>query len=281
MKARIWGTRGSLAAPGPETARYGGNTSCVELRASDGSVIILDAGTGIRPLGNALTIDHIGGPIHILLTHLHMDHLQGLAFFQPLWSPDTELHVYGPKHPTRTLADRVANYLSEPLFPIHLSDVPSNPTFHEVHDEDFEIGCARVTAMPVSHAGPTVGYRIEDNGFSLAYISDHEPARGIDITSLSPEWISGFPLCENVDVLIHDSQFSEEEYATKVGWGHSSIDHVLHLANAAKVRQLVLFHHDPGHSDAALEAMHARACELWQGDAMPVLAYEGLELTLA
>ncbi len=261
--------------------RYGGNTSCVEVHLSDGTTIVLDAGSGIRSLGNRLAVDHNGTPLHVMLTHLHMDHLQGLAFFAPLWSEDTELHLYGPKHPTRTLTDRIANYLSEPLFPIHLSDVPSSPQFHEVHEDEFEVGSARVIAMPVSHAGPTVGYRIEDNGFSVAYISDHEPARGVDFKSLSAEWISGFPLCENVDVLIHDSQYSAEEYETHVGWGHSSIDHVVHLANKAKVGQLVLFHHDPGHSDMQLEAMHAYACELWEGDSPPVLAHEGMELDLS
>ena len=281
MRARIWGCRGSLAAPGPETVRYGGNTSCVELELSDGTVIVLDAGTGIRALGNDLSATRAGVPINVMLTHLHMDHLQGLAFFNPLWSPDTELHVYGPRHPTRSLAERVASYLSEPLFPIHLSDVPSHPIFHEVQEDEFDLGCARVSTMSVSHAGPTVGYRIEDNGFSLAYISDHEPARGVDFESLSPEWISGFPLCENVDVLIHDSQYSAEEYEAHVGWGHSSIDHVVHLGNTAKARQLVLYHHDPGHSDAQLEAMLVRACELWNGDQPPVLAYEGMEITLA
>ncbi len=280
MRVRIWGSRGSLAAPGPETVRYGGNTSCVEVELSDGTMIVLDAGTGIRALGNALAVSHAHRPINVLLTHLHMDHLQGLAFFEPLWSDDTELLVYGPRHPTRTLADRVANYLSEPLFPIHLSDVPSQPTFHELQDEEFNLGVGRVIAMPVSHAGPTLGYRIEDNGYSVAYISDHEPARGVDLASLSPEWISGFPLCENVDVLIHDSQYSAEEYESHVGWGHSSIDHVVHLGNTAKARQLVLYHHDPGHSDATLEAMLVRACELWEGDTAPVLAYEGMELNL-
>jgi phosphoribosyl 1,2-cyclic phosphodiesterase len=281
VRARIWGSRGSLAAPGPETVRYGGNTSCVEVELGDGTIIVLDAGTGIRALGDALTAGRPGQPINVLLTHLHMDHLQGLAFFAPLWSADTELHVYGPRHPTRTLADRIANYLSEPLFPIHLSDVPSRPTFHELHDEEFTLGTARVAAMPVSHAGPTVGYRIEDGGRSLAYISDHEPARGVDFKSLGPEWISGFPLCENVDVLIHDSQYSAEEYESHVGWGHSSIEHVVHLANTAKVRQLVLYHHDPGHSDDTLEALLVRAKELSEADNPPVLAYEGMEIDLS
>jgi phosphoribosyl 1,2-cyclic phosphodiesterase len=280
VKVRVWGCRGSLAAPGPETVRYGGNTSCVEVELSDGSTVIFDAGTGIRALGNKLAAGYDGRPIHLLLTHLHMDHLQGLAFFAPLWTDDTELHVYGPRHPTRTLTDRIANYLSEPLFPIHLSDVPSKPVFHEVHDDEFDLGPARVIAMPVSHAGPTVGYRIEDNGSSMAYISDHEPARGVDFASLSTEWISGFPLCENVDVLFHDSQYSAAEYETHVGWGHSSIEHVVHLGNVANTRQLVLYHHDPGHSDTQLEDMHAHACELWEGDQPPVLAFEGMELVL-
>ena len=280
MRVRVWGCRGSLAAPGPETARYGGNTSCVEVELSDGTAIVLDAGTGIRPLGNVLATARAGQPVNVLLTHLHMDHLQGLAFFSPLWQEEIELHVWGPRHPTRTLADRVASYLSEPLFPIHLSDVPSHPEFHEVHEDEFDVGSARVIVMPVSHAGPTVGYRIEDNGSSLAYISDHEPARGVDFASLGPEWISGFPLCEDVDILFHDSQYSAEEYTTHVGWGHSSIEHVVHLGNTAKVRQLVLYHHDPSHSDIQLEAMHAHACELWEGDQPPVLAYEGMELAL-
>jgi len=270
-----------LAAPGPDTVRYGGNTSCVEVILSDGTVVVLDAGTGIRALGNHLATAHDGRTIHVLLTHLHMDHLQGLAFFSPLWEAATDIDVYGPRHPTRSLAERVAGYLSEPLFPIHLSDVPSNPDFHEVGDDEFDVGCARVMSMHVSHAGPTVGYRIEDNGRSLAYVSDHEPARGVDFAALGTEWISGFPLCENVDVLIHDSQYSAEEYTTHVGWGHSSIDHVVHLANRAKARQLVLYHHDPGHSDDQLETMHARACELWEGDTPPVLAYEGMEIDLS
>ena len=227
-----------------------------------------------------LATNHPGERIHVLLTHLHMDHLQGLAILRAAVVGGFELHIWGPKHPSRSLEERIASYLSEPLFPVHLSDVPSHPVFHEAFDETFDIGSARCRASVV-HAGPTVGYRIDDNGFSLAYISDHEPARGNDITTMSPDWISGFPLVENVDVLIHDSQYSAEEYTTHVGWGHSSIDHIAHFGNVAKVRQLVLYHHDPSHSDGVLEAMHARACELWEGDTLPVLAYEGMEIDLS
>ena len=279
MRAHIWGCRGSLASPGPETVRYGGNTSCIEVRLDDDTLIILDAGTGIRPLGNRL-MDEMPRTVHLFLTHLHIDHLEGLGFFAPLWSSDVDLHIWGPPSPLRSLEQRVTRYLSPPLFPIHLSDVPADPTFHDVPADAWKVGPAVVMARPVSHRGPTVGYRIEEDSQTLAYIPDHEPALGVDLRTVEPEWISGHAVADGVDLLFHDSQYTEDEYPRRIGWGHSSTAHVVSFAAVCAVRQLVMFHHDPSHTDDQLEAILVRAKELWEGSGEPVLAFEGMELSL-
>ena len=161
MLARVWGCRGSVAAPGEATIRYGGNTSCVEVRLESGHVLVLDAGTGMRPLGAALNAT-AGSELHILLTHLHMDHLQGLGFFRPLFQAGPDVHIWGPPSPVQTLAERIAIYLSPPLFPVRLADVPARVTFHDADEDGVTIGSAVVRAGRVTHQGPTVGYRIEE-----------------------------------------------------------------------------------------------------------------------
>jgi len=253
VRVRVWGSRGSIASPGPEMARYGGNTSCIEVRLADGSLVVLDAGTGARALGENLIKDPPPA-IHLLLTHLHVDHLEGLGFFAPIWSPDTELHIWGPRSPMTTLDKRVAMYFSPPLFPVHLNDVPARVTFHDA-EGDWRIGDARASAQPILHPGPTVGYRIEEDGRALTYLTDHEPALGTDLERSSPEWISGWSLAFGADVLFHDCQYTDEEYETKVGWGHTSASQVATFADKAKVDRLLLFHHDPMRTDAQIDAM--------------------------
>ena len=281
MHARIWGCRGSLAAPGPDTVRTGGNTSCVELRTESGDLIILDAGTGLRALGLHLAAEE-PRVIHLLLTHLHLDHLEGLGFFGPLFDPKVEFHFWGPPSPVTNLRDRIARYLSPPLFPVHIQDVPSKPIFHDVPGEEFEIGSARIFGAPISHSGPTVGYRISENGKTLAYMPDHEPMRGGDLRAMAPAWISGYSIARDADVLMHDSQYTEAEYPSKVGWGHSSIAHVVEYARIAAVKSLLLFHHDPLHDDDTLDLKLARARELWGGgNGTPELAREGLQFELS
>jgi phosphoribosyl 1,2-cyclic phosphodiesterase len=280
VRAKIWGCRGSLAAPGPDTVRYGGNTSCIEIRPADGSLVVLDAGTGLRNLG--ISLGGVMPPVvHLFLSHLHLDHLEGLGFFGPLWSPQVEFHVWGPASPTRSLEERIARYLSPPLFPVHLSEVPSIPIFHDVPDGEVEIGGARIVGEPISHQGPTVGYRISENGRTLAYLPDHEPVRGGNLREIDPAWISGHALAKGADALLHDSQYFEDEYRQKVGWGHSSIDQVVTFGRIAGVERLLLFHHDPLHTDERLESKLALAKELW-GDARggPELAREGMEIDL-
>jgi phosphoribosyl 1,2-cyclic phosphodiesterase len=269
MQARIWGCRGSLAAPGPETLRYGGNTSCVEVRTNDDSLVVLDAGTGIRELGRT----ELPERIHLLLTHLHLDHIEGLGFFAPVWRRETEVHVWGPPSPTRTLEARVGRYFSPPLFPRHLTDLPCRLRFHDVPAEEWELEGLRICAAPVAHPGPTLGYRLSENGRALAYIPDHEPALSASLEELPGEWISGWELAAEADLLLHDAQFSEDEYPSRVGWGHSSVAHAVSFAARANARQLLLFHHDPWRTDDELDALLARAREL--GDGKVELAYEG------
>jgi len=277
----VWGCRGSLAAPGPETVRYGGNTSCLEVRPSDGRLIVIDAGTGARNLGIALGKNR-PDRIDILLTHLHLDHIEGLGFFGPVWDEGCEVHIWGPPSPLRTLREDIAKYFSPPLFPVHLDDLPSHLVIHDVPGGEWEIGATKIRAQPVNHPGPTVGYRLQDGDNVLTYISDHEPALGVDLRSVTPDWVSGYALAYGADVLLHDSQYTEEEYPGRVGWGHSSIAHTVSFALITKVKRLVMFHHDPLHSDAQLEAMLVRAKELWGEEPDDiVLSYEGMEIEVS
>jgi len=280
VRITVWGCRGSLAAPGPETVRYGGNTSCVEVLLADGTMLVLDAGTGIRPLGTSLEQRH-DGPIHLLLTHLHLDHLEGLGFFAPFWRSDTELHVWGPASTMHTLEERIARYMSPPLFPLQLADSPARVTFHDVPDEPWQLGSATILAQPVVHPGPTVGFRIEEDDVSFAYIPDHEPALGVELEALPGEWMSGYALAAQADVLFHDAQLTEEEYEQRVGWGHSSVAHTVAFAGRAGARRLVLFHHDPMHTDAQLDELARRARELSRTTGrVPEIAAEGLVIDL-
>jgi ribonuclease BN (tRNA processing enzyme) len=257
----------------------------VEVQAGDGSLLLLDCGTGGRALGLALAEDP-PKRIDLLLTHLHLDHVEGLGFFGPLWDPRTELHIWGPPSPVKTLEERLATLLSPPLFPVHLADVPSHPEFHDVPQDEWRIGSITLRAEPISHPGPTVGYRLEEDGRSLAYMPDHEPALGVELADMTPDWISGFSVAQGAEVLFHDSQYTAEEYATRVGWGHSNTRDMVTFARRTGVGRLVMFHHDPLHSDADLESILMLARELWNGDGngeggtAPVLAHEGMEIDL-
>jgi phosphoribosyl 1,2-cyclic phosphodiesterase len=280
MRARVWGCRGSVAVPGTDTVKYGGNTSCVEVRLASGHALVLDAGTGMRPLGVSMQEDP-PVELHILLTHLHLDHLQGLGFFRPLFSPGLEIHVWGPSSPVQNLAERIAMYLSPPLFPVRLEDVPSHLTFHDAPEEPVAIGSATIRAAKVTHQGPTVGYRIEEGGRTLVYLPDHEPSPGSDLRTVPAAWMSGHDIARDADVLLHDAQYRDHEYGAHVGWGHSSIASVMEFAYKANVDQLVLFHHDPYHTDGELEDLLVEARGKWPGMENRVrLAYEGMTIVL-
>jgi phosphoribosyl 1,2-cyclic phosphodiesterase len=280
VKATVRGCRGSLAAPGPDTVTYGGNTACLALRLADDTPLILDAGTGIRLLGVELA-RAFPRPIHILLTHLHLDHIEGLGLFAPIWMPKTELHIWGPPSPVASLAERIARYFSPPLFPLQLSEVPAQVVCHDLPTEEFRLGSATVLAQPVTHRGPTVGVRIDDADRSLAYLPDHEPYLGFAPEEVETSWLSGHALAAEVGTLVHDAQYSEGEYPERRGFGHSSVAHAVAFARAVNAGQLVLFHHDPLHSDHELETLEARAKELWADESMPPqLARDGMQLEL-
>ena len=279
MKMTVWGCRGSLPTPGPTTVVYGGNTTCVEVRTDSGSSVIFDAGTGIKPLGQML---EGVTRIELLLTHLHLDHIEGLRFFSPLWHGATEVHIWGPASPVLSLRERIARSFSPPLFPLDLSDAPAALHFHDLPTEPWELDGLSIQALPVSHPGTTVGYRIESGGRSFAFIPDHEPVIGVELSALGSEWISGHPLAAGVDVLLHDCQFDEAEYPERVGWGHSSVAHAVEFARRAEVGRLVLFHHDPDRTDEEIDRLVGRATELWDrnGRAEPMAAREGMTIEL-
>jgi ribonuclease BN (tRNA processing enzyme) len=260
VKVTLWGTRGSLASPGPETMRYGGNTSCVSVRGEDGSLLVLDAGTGIRRLGEATPPE--ARCIHLLLTHLHMDHIQGLGFFGPLFRADSEVHIWGPSSAVLDLGSRLGRYLSPPLFPVRLRELPCHLTLHNAVSVDhFQVGDFDVRAALVCHPGPTLGYRIRERGRVLTYIPDHEPALGAGRIPDETDWVSGMALAAGADLLIHDAQLTDEEYAERVGWGHSTLSQALDFAAAARVRRLLPFHHDPSHSDHQIDLLLKEARE--------------------
>ncbi|HUR86221.1 MAG TPA: MBL fold metallo-hydrolase [Solirubrobacteraceae bacterium] len=282
MKVKIWGARGSIPTPGEDTMRYGGNTSCVQVTLSDGTVIVLDAGTGIRTMG--ICTPPPEHPVNILLTHLHLDHIQGLMFFAPCFDPSNEIVIWGPAAPEAPLLERIARYISAPLSPVEVRELPSQVSFRESFATEWQIGSANVRSCSVSHRGPTLGYRIEDAGTSLVYIPDHEPALGTPLDQLDDEWISGLELAHGADMLIHDAQYADDEYLSHLGWGHSALSDTLAFAQRAEVSRLVLFHHDPQHSDDFLDAFTAEARARWEAaggrPGSVELAAEGDELTV-
>jgi phosphoribosyl 1,2-cyclic phosphodiesterase len=254
VRLTVWGSRGSIGSAGPQTVRYGGNTACVSVE-SDSVVCILDGGSGLRKAGIAYQDDP--RPIHLLLTHLHMDHIQGLGFFRPLFRANRAIDIWGPPSTTLDLRARLTRYLSPPLFPIRIRDFDAQVTLHDAPLEAWGIGDLELRAATVIHPGPTLGYRISAAGRAITYLSDHEPALGGSIDQAA--WTSGHDLAVGCDVLVHDGQYTTDEYRVRTGYGHSTAQQAAAFADLTGAERLVLFHHDPEHDDEAVDALLAEA----------------------
>ncbi|MFL0685307.1 MAG: MBL fold metallo-hydrolase [Algoriphagus aquaeductus] len=256
MRARIWGCRGSLPAPGPENHRYGGNTSCIQVTEGD-TCLILDAGSGIMRLGRFLGPDF--KEVHILLTHLHIDHTMGLGFFQPLYNPNVKVHLWGPTAGQESLLNRLRRYFSPPLFPVKMSELPQHPEVHELGDEELTIGNIKIRSQFICHPGPTLGYRLTANQKTIAYLPDHEVMLGSSDFPNDPEWTSGFDLANGADILFHDGAYTSKEYVGKMGWGHSSIRDAVLFGKMCKVKKLSIFHHEPTRTDDQIDLLYKEA----------------------
>lgn len=256
LNVAFYGVRGSTPSPCVENRRYGGNTSCVALDSPGHDPIVFDLGTGLRRWGLTLRSD---GSFRgsALVTHLHWDHIQGLPFFVPILASGAELDVYGPPQEGESLEDAFRRFVCPPYFPVTIEEIQGRIRFHDVADDHLEIDGAKVQARPVPHLGITNGYRVEMGGMSVAYLPDHQmPHDGSH--RVSDDVLA---LCDGVDLLIHDAQFTAAEFAKKCYWGHCTIDYAVFVAQEAGAKRLVLFHHDPAHSDEQLDQLARSASE--------------------
>lgn len=277
LNVTFFGVRGSTPCPCADNQRYGGNTACVVLESPGADPIVLDLGTGLRFWGERLDAD-VPFRGSALVTHLHWDHVQGLPFFAPLHRPGSRLDIYGPSHPELDLEGAFDSFMCPPYFPVGIGDLGGEVTFHDVVDTDLVIGDAKVRVRDVPHVGLTNGYRVDWAGVSVAYVSDHQQPLdgGYDVAE------SVLDLAAGVDVLIHDAQYTREEFAAKAHWGHCTIDYAVHVAREAGARRLVLFHHDPTHDDRVLDALCADAAKLGAQAGLDevICAAEGLTVSL-
>ena len=275
-RLKFWGVRGSIPTPGPSTVRYGGNTSCVEVRAG-GEIIILDAGTGLRSLGRELVAEFQDQPLNLtlLLSHTHWDHIQGLPFFQPIYQPHCRLRILGFEGARSGLVNVLSGQMESPYFPVPFAELPGNIEIVELKDMDFHVGPVRVQASFANHPGICVGYRLFTDEGSLAFFPDNEPhCRHSGTTPIAPtnrqssleyaraEEQKVIEFLRGVDVLIFDTQYDTDEYDECTGWGHGCVDDAVAVAIKAGAKQFFLFHHDPDHDDAKLDRLAAHAREI-------------------
>jgi hypothetical protein len=277
MQVTFHGVRGSTPCHGEDTQRYGGNTSCVGIRVPGELPLMFDLGTGARYFG----VEHSGSqPFRgtCLLSHLHWDHTQGLPFFSPILSAGAELDIYAPQQDDgRSLEQVFEEMICPPMFPLRISQFAGTVRYHELADDDIQIGAMTVRSRLVPHLGPTLGYRLEWKGRSVVYISDHQQPHDGSFTLTE----GARELAQGADLLIHDSQYTMSEFPAKNNWGHCTIDYALWLAGECNVRTLALFHHDPSRTDDALDELHRGAVSDSEGEGPTVVAaYEGLTIEL-
>jgi phosphoribosyl 1,2-cyclic phosphodiesterase len=283
MQITFWGIRGSIPAPGPDTSRYGGNTSCVEVRLDNHTLIIFDAGTGLRLLGHAILAQAFPVKLYLFLSHMHWDHIQGLPFFAPAYRQDVEICVFGPHGGLASLEQSICDQMRRPYYPIPMHAMAANFHFTELTEGSVvDLPGAKVEVGALNHPGKTLGYRLLADGRVFVYATDNEPFGPSPASQHLPCPSRILALAQGADLLIQDAQYTPDEYAQRIGWGHSTYLDALHIAHDAEVDRLVLFHHDPTHSDAQVDHIVSR-CRSWikrRGLALECLsAAEGLQLT--
>ena len=273
MKVRFWGVRGSTPTPTLDNYRYGGNTSCVEVRSPAGDILILDCGTGLRQLGKQLLseVGHKSLQAYIFLTHFHWDHIQGIPFFEPLYNPENSFDFHSFPSQSHDVEAALSEQMSNPYFPVEMSAMRAQRKFHRIDKTEISFKDIVLKSVPLNHPQGCLGYRIECGGYVLVYATDNEPG--------SPEHDRNVrQLAEGADVLIYDAQYTPLEYVSlKKGWGHSTWREAVNIAQEAKVRQLVLFHHDPDHSDAFLDSIWSETQKFFPNS---VVAWEGMGIDL-
>jgi phosphoribosyl 1,2-cyclic phosphodiesterase len=256
------GVRGSTPCDGEHLARYGGNTSCVALESEGQPPIVFDLGTGLRNYGSTLMADGRaeGFQAAMLLSHLHWDHVQGLPFFVPLHIPGNVVDVYGPRQQDGPLAEVFEGMMRPPYFPIRPDQLEGAVLFHDAGDDDFPVHDAKVRSRWIRHVGPTLGYRVDWHGVTVAYLSDHGQGCGVGQSDdFIPDEV--LELCDGVDLLIHDAQHTPAEFEMKRHWGHCTVDYALHVAKESGAQTVALFHHDPAHGDDEVDALELQAKE--------------------
>jgi phosphoribosyl 1,2-cyclic phosphodiesterase len=281
VKLTFFGVRGSCPCSSDQQRRYGGNTSCVLVEVEGEPPLILDLGTGLRALGHYLhrSLRAAGVPLHatVLLTHLHYDHVLGLPFFSPMQDPGAVLDVHGPSQQDGSLREVLAGMVRPPFFPISMAEFRGELRCQDIEGPvDFSSGRIEIKARPVPHLGHTLGYRVEADGHSVAYISDHQAP--LDRRTVDKQVLD---LCDGADLVIHDAQYTDDEFMTMAGWGHSTEAYAVRVASEAGAQRLILFHHDPAHSDKEVDRMLDHARRVASGSQVEVkAAFEGMSVNL-
>ena len=281
MRVQFWGTRGSIAKPGPSTVRYGGNTSCIEVRSARGTLVIIDCGTGGHALGQSLMSAGSGGLRgHILISHTHWDHIQGIPFFAPLFAPGNEWDIYGPKGLDQSLRESLAGQMQYTYFPVTLDQCGARIHYHDLVEGTLDIDDIKVSTRYMNHTSLTLGYRLEADGVTVVYCCDHEPYSRMPATGggeITGQDLRHAEFIDGADLLIHDAQYTAAEYPAKIGWGHSSIEYAVKLGDYAEARRLALTHHDPLRDDDAIDRLIANVRARLRKDASSLDVFAAAE----